>query len=543
MTFIIIAQITSLISWFLFVYSYYKDDINKLLSIQIAASVFDCISYFFLGAYEGLFVSVVELLKGVGYYKTDKDNLIFLLTLPIYIIMAFLTYDTIFSLLPVIASIIDGFSLTKNKKIATIGCIISNALWVIYDFTVLAYTSVVADSVLIFSNLSILILGYSRLLKSNKLRILQGKTLTKNLYNVIYDLDKKNYGVEYTWPFDYEKSIEFKKENSILLIKNDKEVVGYFNYLIINEEEYFKIINSNEMIKEYDINNIVNLHKTKNNYFVIDGINVKSKFQNHVTIKLIVRKIKQLLLKYHRNNYKINSMICVAINQFERDVLDKAGFSVIKEYFEKESLYNIDEKTIKEIYLKENKKDYFNYKVYENKKITNEMMSELVNLDKKFFKEEYLWDEYYQLQVFNKNKNSLIIVKYKDKVIGYLNYLVITKEKYDEMINSNVIIDEFDLNEITTFHKNKKNYLTINSVVIDKKFQNGYTVKLLTKRLKKILRQLNYNQYKIDGINAFAVSRDGRHFLENLGFERIKVLDDKNYLYVLEDEKLKKYLS
>lgn len=543
MNFVLIAQITSLISWGLLIYSYYKDDINKLLFIQIIASFFDCLSYLFLGASSGLVVSIMELLKGLGYYKTDKDTLIFLLTLPIYIIMAFLTYDTIFSLLPIIASIIDGFSLTKNKKIATIGCIISNALWVVYDFYVLAYASVFADSVLIISNISILLLGYSRLLKSNKLRILQGRSLTKNLYNVIYELDKKNYGLEYTWPFDYEKNIELKNKNSILLIKSQNEIVGYLNYLIINEEEYLRIINSEEMIKEYNINNIIQLHKSKNNYLVIDSINVKSKFHNTVTIKLITKKIKQLVLKNYRNNYKISSIISVALNQFEKDVLEKAGFSLIKEYSKKESLYKIDETTIKELYLKEEKRDYYNYKVYEGEEVTEDMILELVELDKKFFKEEYLWDIDYQIQVFNKNKNSIITVKYKNKLIGYLNYLVITKEKYDEMIESDVIVDNFNLDDIMSFKKNKKNYITINSVVIDKKFQNGYTVKLLTKRLKTILKDMNYSKYRIDGINAFAVSKDGRHFLENLGFENVKILSDNNYLFILEGDKLKKYLK
>lgn len=543
MNFIIIAQITSIISWFLFIYSYYKDDIDELLSIQVIASFFDCLSYFFLGAWTGLFVSFIELLKGVGYYKTDKDNLIFWLTLPMYIIMAIFTYDTIFSLLPVIASIIDGFSLTKNKKIATIGCIISSLLWVIYDFIVLAYASVLADSVLIISNISILVLGYSILLKSNKLRILKGKSLTRNLYNAIYELDEKNYGIEYTWPFNYEKNIYSKNENSIMIIKSDKEIVGYFNYLIINEEEYLKIINSSESIKEYDLNNVISLHKTKKNYLIIDSINIKSKFHNPVTIKLIVKKIKQFVLKNYRDNYKISSIVSVAVNQFEKDVLEKAGFSVIKEYSKKEILYGIDENTIKELYLKEEKKDYYNYKVYENKEITPEMIQELGELDKKFFKEEYLWNKDYQLQVFNKNKNSLIIIKYKNQFIGYLNYLVITKEKYDEMINSNVIVDEFNLDEIITFHKTKKNYITLNSVVIDKKFQNGYAVRLLTRRLKKILKQMNYNKYKIEGINAFAVSKDGRHFLENIGFKKIKELEDKNCLYILDEKNLKTYLK
>ena len=190
-----------------------------------------------------------------------------------------------------------------------------------------------------------------------------------------------------------------------------------------------------------------------------------------------------------------------------------------------------------------NTKNNFYYKVYKNENITNEMLKEVLNLDKKFFKEEYLWDTDYQIKIFNKNKNSFIIIKYKNKLIGYLNYLVITEEKYNEMLNSNVIVDEFELNEILPFNENNSNYLTINSVVIDKEFQNGIAVRLLTSELQNILSEMNLNNYKIVGINGFAVSNDGMHFLENLGFEKIRLLEDNNNLYVLSGEKLDKYLK
>ena len=155
---------------------------------------------------------------------------------------------------------------------------------------------------------------------------------------------------------------------------------------------------------------------------------------------------------------------------------------------------------------------------------------------------EYLWEDDYQIQLFNKNKESLIIVNYNNKLVGYLNYLVLTEEKYNEMINSNITIDNFEIDEITSFYKNKNNYVTINSIVIDKDFQNGDVIKCLTERLQLILKQKSNNNYTISGMNAIAVSEDGRKALKNLGFEEQKCLDDGNYLYVLEGEKLNKYL-
>ena len=539
---VLFAQILGIIGWLLLVYSYYKDDIDKLLYIQIISSIFYCLSYLFLGAYSGLIVCFIELLKGIGYYKTDKDELIFFVTLPVYILTAIFTYDGIISLLPVIGSIIDGFSLTKNKNIATAGSIISNFLWLIYDIVILAFASALTDGVLVVSNCFLLLFGYSRLLKSNKLRIAQTRTFSKNVYNVISVLDKNTYGDEYTWTYEYEKNINTKNNDSVLTIKYRDQIVGYISYFVLNELEYNKIINSDIVLKEYDLNNVVKYRKNKKNYLIIDSINVKHEFQNHITINLIVKKLKSIIVKRYKQDYKIESIISISVDKFEKEVLEKAGFSEYKKYLNDKTLYMIDNQKIEEIYLKNiiKKSDY---KIIYGDKIKDEMIKEIGLLDKKFFKEEHLWENEYQLQLFNKNKNSIIMLKYNNRLIGYLNYLVITKEKYEQMINSNVIVDEFTLDEVTKFYKSKKNYITINSIVIDKKHQDGYAVRLLTQKLKRILKKMNFNGYKIGGINSFAVSADGRKFLENLGFEKCKELEDNYYLYTLENNKLKDYLK
>jgi len=538
----IFAQLTAIIGWLLLVYSYYRDDIDELLFVQIISSIFYCLSYFLLGAYSGLIVCFLELLKSIAYYKTDKDELIFFVTMPLYIFIGIFTYDGLLSLFPVFGSIIDGFSLTKNKNIATIGSIISNILWLIYDIVLLAYVAALTDGILVLSNIILLLFGYSRLLKTNKLRIVQSRGFSKNIYNFIRSLDINSYGEENIWTFEYEKNINSKSGNSLLVIKINNNIVGYLNYFVLNEQEYLKIINSEQVVKDYDLNNVVQYQKNRKNYLVVDSINVKSSFQNSVSIKMIVNKLKKLIQKKYREGYKIECIVSTAFTQFEKDVLERAGFSRYKEYSDKINLYMLNKDTIEELCAKQID-DKKNYQIYFGEQVTPEMLLDIKKLDKRFFDDKYLWDEEYQLQLFNKNKNSIIVVTYKNKLVGYLNYLVINKDKYEEMLNSDVTIDDFNLDEITTFNKNKKNYLTINSVVIDKRFQDGYIVKCMTRKLKKILKQQNYNNYKIAGINSIAISEDGKKFLQRLGFEKYKVFNDGNILYVLEGKKLKKYLN
>ena len=117
---IIIAQIFGIISWLLLMYSYTKEDIDNLLFIQILVCLFDVISYLLLGAEAGLLICLVELIKTVLYYKTDKDRLIFQLGLIFYILISFLTVKTWYSILPVLGSVIDSFGVSKDSKMANI---------------------------------------------------------------------------------------------------------------------------------------------------------------------------------------------------------------------------------------------------------------------------------------------------------------------------------------------------------------------------------------------------------------------------------------
>lgn len=168
MNLIIISQVIGIIAWLILVVSYYKEDINKVLLVQIVSAIFYCISYILLGAWSGFIVCFFELIKAVAYYKSDKDKLIFFITLPIYIVIAYFTYDGIFSIFPVIASIIVGYSFTYDKKIATIGSIISNIFWIAYDINCYAFAQALTDGILVVSNLFILLTGTSFILKNNK---------------------------------------------------------------------------------------------------------------------------------------------------------------------------------------------------------------------------------------------------------------------------------------------------------------------------------------------------------------------------------------
>ena len=164
-----------------------------------------------------------------------------------------------------------------------------------------------------------------------------------------------------------------------------------------------------------------------------------------------------------------------------------------------------------------------NYKIVEN---IEDYIDEIIELDHSFYEDKYLWTKEYQLEIYKRNKNSFIAVELDKKLVGYLNFLSITKEKYNEMINSNIIVDDFDLNDIIPFSNNT--YLTINSIVIMREHQNSQVIKLINNEfINKILKNP-----QINGINGFAVSPDGNKWFSYLNFRHLKKLNDGTDLYI-----------
>lgn len=150
-----VIQLIGALAWIVLVISYYRKDTNRILSFHIVSTILDTIHYLLLGAYAGAFICTFESIRDYGYYKTDKDDYIFLGSIPVYVIIALLTCNSVIDLLPVFSSVIDGYTLTKDKKAVVFGAIIAYTCWVIYAFVVKSYVGVIVDGILVLSNLSI----------------------------------------------------------------------------------------------------------------------------------------------------------------------------------------------------------------------------------------------------------------------------------------------------------------------------------------------------------------------------------------------------
>lgn len=164
----ILIQLISVVAWIFLFLSFYRKNTDKILVFQIIATLLYCVHYYFLGAYSGLLMCAFEAIFDYGYYKTDKDKYLYLISVPVRIICGLFSFNTLFDVLPIIASLIDGYILTKGKKVVVIGAIISYTLWTIYNICVMSYSGAITDGILVLSNLGILLFNYNIFDRKNK---------------------------------------------------------------------------------------------------------------------------------------------------------------------------------------------------------------------------------------------------------------------------------------------------------------------------------------------------------------------------------------
>lgn len=344
---IIIAQVFGIISWLLLMYSYTKEDIDDLLYIQILVCLFDVISYLLLGADAGLLICFVELVKTILYYKTNKDDLIFKLSIIAYLLISLLTVKHWFAILPVLGSIIDSYGTSKDSRLANICSIVSNSLWTIYDIIILSYVGAMNDIVVVLCNISVLYLGYSRLMHISKFRIIKYNYLTKKTVDKIYKLDYNNFGEDNTWDKQYQMDVYNKNKDSLFAIKYKHEFVGYINYLNIIEDEYNRLKRTRKMPDDFDLDKIIKFKSNRKSFVVIETINVKKEYKKEQTVDLIIKKLNSFIKAKHRQRIFIHGILGYAIDEFEEDIYKAMGFEKIKDLDDNTKLYELTEDKIK----------------------------------------------------------------------------------------------------------------------------------------------------------------------------------------------------
>ncbi len=326
----IIGQISGLLAWLLLLISYHAKRERKVILYQIISSILYIINYLCLGAMTGLWISVFELIKSIGYYKTDKDEYIFFFTIPIYFVILYYTGFNLVSIIAVVGSLIDGYSMLKDKRTMVIGGIISYLLWIIYDAWFFDFAGVISDGFVMISNVTILIEGYNKYLHRSNVYTVRTQYISKKTVEIIDKLDRQNLDRVYRWDKAKIEDLTKNKKYSYILIKDKNKIIGYINFLNLEEEIYNKIMNLEEFFDDFKKEDILDYKKNKKAYVNLNAVVLYDIYNNKNTLSKIENSIKRYVKYMRKNRYYINEICAYAVNNLEVTVLENLGFEKVR---------------------------------------------------------------------------------------------------------------------------------------------------------------------------------------------------------------------
>ena len=132
--------------------SYYRKKKIDILFMQIIAYIFFSIHYYLLDAITGTMCNLLGLIAITFIYLVEKKkdlkrrNIFILGIIPILVLIALLTYENMYSILPIFASVLSliSFLTDEENTIRGIG-IISAISWLIYAIIYKSYVAIVFE--------------------------------------------------------------------------------------------------------------------------------------------------------------------------------------------------------------------------------------------------------------------------------------------------------------------------------------------------------------------------------------------------------------
>lgn len=131
--------------------SFKEDRKEELLKYQIFSNSFCALQYLCLGrsAYTGVLLHFLCLVRNFIYYKYDNKNIPFkwfLVCAISMVIVSFVSYESLWSLVPMIGIVLNSWGLWQSKLPVTRKCeAVAAFLVVVYNIKVLAWGGVLAN--------------------------------------------------------------------------------------------------------------------------------------------------------------------------------------------------------------------------------------------------------------------------------------------------------------------------------------------------------------------------------------------------------------
>lgn len=153
----VVVQLIGLIAFFFSLIAYHYKRKDKILINMIVSSLFNLVHYFLLGAFSGCITKGIAIFRDLFIIVKDKyklNSIIFLyIFVAIYIIAGILSYNSIYSILPIIAAIIYVINIWNgNAKVVKKSAFYCYFIWLLYNVCVMSIAGIISNTISIISS-------------------------------------------------------------------------------------------------------------------------------------------------------------------------------------------------------------------------------------------------------------------------------------------------------------------------------------------------------------------------------------------------------
>jgi len=134
--------------------SNFKKKSSQILLFQTFSFFFKSIHYYLLEGFSGFLSSFISMIRNLLFFKIKSNFLWTIIFIIIYFIIGFITYKNIYTLLPILATIIYTIIINYNKpSYLRLGMLVTSGTWLIYNFYIVSYSGIIIQFVMLITNI------------------------------------------------------------------------------------------------------------------------------------------------------------------------------------------------------------------------------------------------------------------------------------------------------------------------------------------------------------------------------------------------------
>ena len=154
-SYVFLAQAIGILATVFVILSFNQKIDNRLKTYLIIGNLFFAVHFCMLGAFAGMFVNILNAFR-VGFsIKFHKSTNMMLVFMGAYLLTAYLIYEELFDLLPILSALLGTFSMFKLSgiKMRLLGLVGSSA-WLTYGIIYQSIGGIITETSVIILNLS-----------------------------------------------------------------------------------------------------------------------------------------------------------------------------------------------------------------------------------------------------------------------------------------------------------------------------------------------------------------------------------------------------